>query len=112
VPALAFQRDPLAVHLPMYHEDEGRRFRSTEDHLEARSAVSSALPPRLLVSRERRIDAEPFRQEQVAQLDGSILEVQKLLREVERMMGHHLEHREVLAGLPDVIEVREPHTRL
>ena len=27
-------------------------------------------------------------------------------------MGHHLEHREVLARLPHVIEVREPDARL
>ena len=28
------------------------------------------------------------------------------------MVGHHLEHREVLACLPDVVDIEEPHARL
>src|SRR2546427_394135 len=49
----------------------------------------------------------PVGEEEVAQFNGSILEVQELLREVERVVGHHLEHREVLARLPHVVDVRE-----
>src|SRR5437879_1773035 len=35
-----------------------------------------------------------------------------MLGEVERMMRHHLEQREVLARLPDVVDVNEPDARL
>src|SRR3989441_1737788 len=70
------------------------------------------LPPRLLVAGERRVDPEPLGQEEMADLDRPVFEVDELLGEVERVVGHHLEHREVLAGLPDVVDVQESHARL
>src|SRR6266849_6468217 len=105
-------RDAVAVDLPVHHEHQGRRFGAAEDDLEAWAAVAASLPPRLLVADERRVDAEPLGQEEMADLDRPVLEVDEFLGEVERMMGHHLEHREVLAGLPDVVDVQESHARL
>src|SRR2546426_12768854 len=94
------------------HEHPGCRFGAAEDDLEARAAVAASFPPRLLVADERRVDAEPLGQEEMADLDGPVFEVDELLGEVERVVGHHLEHREVLAGLPDVVDVQESDARL
>src|SRR3989475_5151494 len=109
---LGVHRDAMPVDLPVHHEDQGRRFGAAEDDLEARSAVAAPLPPRLLVADEGRVDAEPLRQEKMADLDRPVLEVDEFLREVERVVGHHLEHREMLARLPDVVDVQESHARL
>src|SRR2546425_6711077 len=48
----------------------------------------------------------------MADLDRPVLEVDEFLREVERVVGHHLEHREMLARLPDVVDVEESHAGL
>src|SRR5947209_18707672 len=102
----------MPVDLPVHHEDQGRGLSAAEDDLEARPAVAPSLPPRLLVPDEGRVDAEALRQKEMADLDRPVLEVSEFLREVERMMGHHLEHREMRAGLPDVVDVQESHAGL
>src|SRR3989304_9468438 len=48
----------------------------------------------------------------MAEPDRPVLPVDRPVREVERMVGHHLEHREVLARLPDAVYVDEPDARL
>ena len=102
----------MPVHVPVLHEHEGRRLGPAEDDLEAGPAVPAAFPPGLLVPHERGIDAEPLRQEELAQLDRVILPIDRMIGEVERVMRHHLEQGEVLARLPDVVDVDEPDARL
>ena len=105
-------RHPVPVRVPVLHEHEGRGLRPAEDDLEAGPAVPPALPPALLVPDEPRVHSQPLHEEAVAQLHGPVLPVDRLAREVERVVGHHLEQGEVLPGLPDVVDVHEPDAGL
>src|SRR5947208_4437937 len=90
------------------HEPQGSRLGPAECDHKSGTSAPAAFPPGFLVPHERGIDAEPLRQEELAQLDRVILPIDWMVGEVESVMRHHLEQGEVLARLPDIVDVDEP----
>ncbi len=103
------QRLPVANVL---HEHERRQLEARGSHAQGRPEVPAAFPDLLLVGDRLRVGAQLLREELVAELDRPLLEVDLVVRPVERVVGHHLEEGHVAPAPPDLLEVDEPEDRL